>query len=186
MREYERAGNYADSCLMIQSELIDFNTDIVIPPATDAQNPFGPFDNEVIFSTASSILSIYTMYNGYGRIDTILLKMYGEGDLRKTAYFRDIGDGDAELRGKFSDFPFFTGITTGEIYLIRAECSIRLNLIEKGLKDVNKVRKYRHVPQFYSPIKSAEKLTILKDILNERRKELVMRDLRWMDIKRLN
>src|SRR3546814_11641791 len=57
------------------------------------------------------------MYNGYGRIDTILLKMYGEGDLRKTAYFRDIGDGDAELRGKFSDFPFFTGINTGEIYL---------------------------------------------------------------------
>src|SRR3546814_19778884 len=46
MREYERAGNYADSCLMIQSELIDFNTTIVIPPDTDAQNPFAPIDIE--------------------------------------------------------------------------------------------------------------------------------------------
>lgn len=186
MREYEKAGSYADSCLMIQSELMDFNNDIVISPNADAQNPFGPFDKEVIFSTASSVLSMYTMHSGYGRIDTTLLQSYEHGDLRKAAYFRDIGDGEAELRGKFSDFPLFTGITAGEMYLIRAEYLIRDNQIKAGLSDLNKLRKHRFLLDFYESIELSDGRHALQTVLDERRKELVMRDLRWMDVKRLN
>lgn len=187
MSKYKEAGLYADSCLKLHNSLMDFNTDITIPNATSDQNPLNIFDKEVIFSTAISLYSLYTIATGYGCIDTTLYDSYSDNDLRKQAFFRYLGK-YVEMRGNFSvsNTIFFTGISTAEMWLTRAECEARQGKVSEAIGDVNHLLKHRYAKNTFQPYEATDKDTALEIVLNERRKELVMRDLRWMDIKRLN
>lgn len=187
MRNYKEAGLYADSCLNLQNSLMDFNTDITIPNATSDQNPFNIFDKEVVFSTAISLYSLYSIATGYGCIDTMLYNSYSDNDLRKQAFFRDLGK-YVEMRGNFSvsNTIFFTGISTAEMWLTRAECEARQGKVNEAIADINHLLKHRYAKNTFQLYEATDKNMVLQLVLSERRKELVMRDLRWMDIKRLN
>ena len=80
----------------------------------------------------------------------------------------------------------FTGIATDEVYLTRAESYARAGNKTAALADLNTLLQARMKTGTFIPVaanSAAEALTI---ILQERRKELLMRCTRWMDIKRLN
>jgi hypothetical protein len=123
----------------------------------------------------------------FARIDTALYSYYEDNDLRKTAYFRSVRDG-FQFKGMYSNNANspFTGIATDEMYLTRAECAVRMNKVDEGVKDLNFLLEKRFKTGTYIPIEITDSATALDTILLERRKELVMRTLRWIDIKRLN
>jgi hypothetical protein len=125
--------------------------------------------------------------NWAAQIDTSLYASYDDNDLRKSAYFFPNFE-NYSFKGSYagSDGVYFTGLATDEIYLIRSECLARNQQKDAALNDLNALLSKRWSAGNFTPITVATAQEALTIILAERRKELVMRGLRWIDIKRLN
>src|SRR5690606_28888989 len=83
MCKYEEAGMYADSCLQLQSELLDYAG---LDP--NKAYPVPALNAEVIFQ---AIFSASALGNSYTRVPSYIYEMYDEGDLRREVYFRFAG-----------------------------------------------------------------------------------------------
>lgn len=188
MRKYDEAFNYADLCLQIKNGLMDYNDPSVVDPNSDI--PFKTFNIEVIFHSQMNSLWVNFYQGASGAlIDTLLVKSYEDDDLRKAAFFVDYGYGYNSFKGNYTeDFPnLFTGIATDEMYLVRAETHARAGRVNEAMNDLNTLlvtRWNNAVP--YPVITASTKEEAVAKILAERRKELLYRGLRWIDIKRLN
>lgn len=187
MRDYENSLKYADSCLVMNNSLINYNSDADINGSMAATAPFKQFNKETIFYTEMSRAFPILHLSNTGKIDTLLYGGYSANDLRKTGFFR-ANSGYQIFKGSYSGGAnsTFTGIATDEILLIRAECLIREGNINKGLNDINRLLLNRYKTGTYTPFSTSDPAVALDFVLTERRKELVMRGLRWIDIKRLN
>jgi starch-binding outer membrane protein, SusD/RagB family len=154
----------------------------VVFPVTVTSNP------EVIF------LSFSTDLAGPGYfISADQFNSYAANDLRRDFFFRyDNSSARYQFIGNYHDGGRtsapqpFSGISTAELYLIRAECYARSNSIANALADLNKLLKRRIKTDSFVPITSTSAPGILSLVLSERRKELIFRNLRWNDLKRLN
>jgi hypothetical protein len=179
MGDYEMAGKYADSCLQLRSELIDYN-DI----NTAAALPFSRFNKEVIFEVVSpSSTPIFS-----GLIDSLLYASYDTDDLRKASYLRENTGSTFKFKGSYEGHKskLFFGLATDEMYLTRAECYARSGKLTDALKDINFLMTRRWKKTKYTDFSSDNREIILNKILEERRKELIFRGLRWADLKRFN
>lgn len=186
MRNYKEAFLYTDSCLQLTSQLIDFNNDGEIN--ITANTPFKPFNKETVFYSLMTNNGFSLCYPYAGLVDSTLYSSYDEDDLRKQAYFR-LNNGYYQFKGAYVSDPvnrLFTGIATDEIYLIRAECFIRNGKLQEGIDDLNTLLESRWRSNKYIPVVVTDQESALNLVLNERRKELLFRGLRWIDIKRLN
>ncbi|WP_343609398.1 RagB/SusD family nutrient uptake outer membrane protein [Chryseobacterium oranimense] len=67
-----------------------------------------------------------------------------------------------------------------------AECKIRLNRVEEGMNDLNNLLIKRWKTGTFVPITANSQAEALDIVLKERRKELLIRGLRWPDLKRYN
>ncbi|TCC95029.1 RagB/SusD family nutrient uptake outer membrane protein [Pedobacter hiemivivus] len=180
MRRYSSASKFADSCLNLYSRLMDFNS-----LNQDANFPIQQFNEEVILW--NRILAPGTISNSVAKIDQELYDSYEDNDLRKTIYFFKNADGSKAFKGYYEQLASpFGGIATDEIYLIKAECDARLKIGDFGMQSLNTLLKTRFKEGKFIPKTAISSDVALSIILAERRKELLMRDLRWMDIKRLN
>ncbi|KAA8480095.1 SusD-like starch-binding protein associating with outer membrane [Arcticibacter tournemirensis] len=178
MRVYTDAALYADSCLRIRNTLIDYAT---VPGSKTY--PFTQFNNEVIFESMAS--PPRPLGNSRAKISADLYSMYADGDYRKSLFFKSNGNGTYGFRGSYEgSAALFSGLSADEMYLTRAECLVRTGNPQQALQDMDKLLKMR-IKDYHLPVFANDK-EILSFILNERRKELVMRGIRWMDIKRLN
>jgi hypothetical protein len=121
------------------------------------------------------------------KIDSNLYKSYNANDVRKAVFFRANSDGTYFFSGDYNGANPFDGIATDEVLLMRAECSARLNNKDAALTDLNSlmIKRWKNNGT-WSPFSASNSQQALDIILTERRKELIFRDLRWMDIKRLN
>lgn len=184
MHDYTQAGLYADSCLQLNNNLLDYNT----LDAT-SQYPFFSiqFNNPevIMLSTAGNVNQDLSSY--YADIDTVLLSEYDSNDLRKGIFFAENPDGSYYFKGDYvPQYGNFNGIATDEIYLIKAECLAREGKITPAMNELNSLLLKRWVTGTFIPYTAANENQALKLILSERRKELVYRMLRFSDIKRLN
>lgn len=183
----DSAYRYADLCLQIKSSLMNYNGDSDISGSMSASLPFKRYNKETIFYTE--------MFQGFGlhapyqaKIDTSLYQSYNLNDLRRTGFFKATNPYQ-QFKGNYTANAnnLFTGIATDEIFLIRAECLARLNRTVDALADLNTLLKARWKSSVvYNPVTATDSRDALNKILVERRKELLMRGLRWIDIKRLN
>jgi starch-binding outer membrane protein, SusD/RagB family len=179
MREYKNAALYADSCIQVKAVLLDYNQISNTPTF-----PFTRFNAEVIYESAASIPQI--LNNSRAKIVADLITQYADNDLRKVLYFKNNNNGTFGWRGSYrAGQGVFPGITIDEQYLIRAECSARLGNFQTAVEDINTLLIKRFKSGTYIPY-TVNSLDILGVILKERRKELVMRGLRWSDLKRFN
>jgi SusD family. len=182
--DYQKAGQYADQALAIQDDLVDYNT---LP--TDTPFPFnrdyGETNAGVVFFSASPTVTV--LHNSRMEVDTTLLALYDVHDLRRTMYY-DVGNnGNVFFRGSYYGFSVpFTGITTSELLLIRAECSARLGYTEAALADINQLNAMRFEPGSFQPYEQLDAEKALALVLDERQRELAFRGLRWEDLRRLN
>lgn len=185
MREYDSCKKYTDLCLQEGNLLMDYNNagspDNV---DLDGSTPFQQFNLEIIFE--SIIPNPRPLGAARAKIDSTLYRLYDDNDLRKRAFFRDNGNGSFGFKGRYSLGPF-GGIATDEIFLMRAECLARKGATTDAMNDLNTLMLKRWDNSVTFPVFTASSPEhALSLILIERRKELVMRGLRWMDIKRLN
>lgn len=177
---YDKAGKYADSALQLKKDLLDYNTVNGSP-----ENPFVKYNKEVLFVSTSPIPSLISSSRGV--IDTILYSSYAANDLRKTLYFKNTGNQRAYFRGNYTGGGlFFCGIALDEIILNKAEAFARSGDVQAAMNDLNTLLIKRFKTGTFIPLQASSAQQALTLVLEERRKELLMRDLRWMDLKRLN
>jgi hypothetical protein len=184
MSDYPNAGHYADSSLQLSSGLIDYNT-----LTATASRPFPralPSGNPEVLFYASWTYS----FSGNSAItycDPQLYQSYAANDLRKTCFFRDAGGGNYGFKGTYTGvLPQFGGLATDEMYLTRAESGARAGNTASALQDLNTLLATRWKKGTFVPLTAADAPAALKLVLTERRKELIGRNLRWLDLKRLN
>ena len=75
-------------------------------------------------------------------------------------------------------------ISVAEMMLIKAEAMARKN-DAKALDILNELRKYRFAEEDFQPLTKADGKDLLQIVLDERRRELAVYNLRWFDMKRL-
>lgn len=179
MGDYDNALYYAGLTLDNFSVLMDYNT-----IDTTSIFPFAPYNDEVIFHShmpSPTILSQNRL-----QVANELLDAYGEGDLRRTCFYRTVNN-EVIYRGSYyGTFAFFTGLSTNEVYLIAAECAARLGNTLEALEYLNAVLKMRFKSNVFVNVTETNPQILLDIILVERRKELPFSGLRWSDLKRLN
>ncbi len=184
MGKYAEAGAYADSCLALQSELLDFNT-----LSKTAIYPIARLNKEVQYESMIPVPA--PVSTSRAKIVMGLYNSYSDNDLRKALFFRPNDDGTYRFKGSYEGGGnLFSGIATDEVFLIRAECAVRTGAISKGLDDLNNLLRTRFMKvngqSTYVDFQTSDRDVAIAKILLERRKELLMRGIRWWDVKRLN
>ncbi|WP_316805414.1 RagB/SusD family nutrient uptake outer membrane protein [Pedobacter nototheniae] len=185
-RQYDLALKYSSEALKLNSQLMDYNADPgIISPV--AAVPFRKFNKETIFY--SEMFSFIGLHNAVSaRIDTNLYATYNANDLRRTIFFKASGSYQV-FKGSYaaSAATLFSGLSTDELYITRAECRAYLNDVPGSMDDLNLLLKKRWKNTVaFVPLASTNRSDALNKIRLERRKELVMRNMRWIDVKRYN
>jgi len=179
MNDYTNAGLYADSCLQLGNELINYNEINV-----NSSAPFAIKNREIIMD----VMAQKVLHNkGYYSIDTTLYRSYEDNDLRKKAFYTVLADNSIFFKGNYTTTGNrFGGLAVDEIYLIRAEAYAKAGKLNEAVDDVNTLLKNRYATGTFQPFKVGNADEVLALVRSERRKETVFRDLRWTDIKRMN
>lgn len=181
MRDYPNAGKYADSCLSLNSSLLDYNS-----LNYTSSMPIPMLNNEIIFWAKATDIGGSGIY----KIDSALFRLYDPNDLRKLVFFQKNSDSVSYwFKGSYTgiynegDFP---GIATDEMYLTRAEAFARAGNTAAAMADLNTLLNKRWKINTFTNLTGTDATDALSKILTERRKELLFRGLRWMDLRRLN
>lgn len=182
MGKYDEAGLYADSCLQLYNILMDYNS-----INASAAIPFKQFNDEIIYDATSGAAA--SLVQSKAKVDTTLYSSYKTNDLRKTIFFKSNTNGSKSFKGNYtgiSSAALFVGIATDEVYLIRAESYARKGNTSAAVDDLNTLLIKRWKSGTFIPFVSTDAAETLGVILEERRKELLYRTLRWSDLRRLN
>lgn len=186
---WEQAYLYADSCLQMNRELMNYNE-----IDYDSNNPFPLFNTEVLLHT--TILSSSAPFMpGKAKVDSTLFKSYEEHDIRKYAYYYQNQDGTYSFKGNYTGEGnsvrgtlLFAGIATDEVYIIKAEALARLGRSTEAIDTLNALMINRYQPGWQPyDITTVGEGNVLRLVLDERRKSLAFRaGIRWSDLRRLN
>jgi len=182
MSVYEKAWQYANKALSQYNVLLDYNT------LKNAAVPFVQFNDEVILHVTMNGSNIFNADNNC-TVDTLLYGSFDENDLRKQLYFGTGTNSQHYFKGTYAGVTTsskFCGLAVDELYLTRAECYAQKEMLPEAMDDLNKLMIKRYNNSGFKPFQATTKADALQKILTERRKELLFRGLRWMDLRRLN
>lgn len=181
MGEYSKVIKHASDCLALYAELLDLNTISI-----NSTRPFVEQINVEILFQARQVN--YGVFNSASIIDGALFDSYENNDLRKTAYFStNTSTQNKFFKGQYTGLTsLFAGLATDEVYLTRAEAKARLNDIGGAVADMNSLLIKKWKSATYVPYDESDPETVLRFILSERNKELLLRGTRWSDLRRLN
>lgn len=180
MNDFKSAEKYADSALLLNHTLVDFN--FIDQTKTF---PFSRFNPEVTFQSVTQYPGslMYTHYI----LDSMLYNSYDTNDLRRKLYFISNGSGTVGFRGSYDGTSEpFNGVANDEVYLIKAECAARNGEGDTAMDYLNRLLVTRWVTGTFIPLSANTPGEALQIILIERRKELILRARRWFDLRRLN
>lgn len=180
--DFGLAEEMADASLKLDNTLMDYNT-----IDTDLNPSFQKFNKEVLFDATT--LTSEIIYPSVSRINNELYQSYAEDDLRKQLFFSINDDGLYSFKGQYSGDAYssaFSGIAIDEVYLTLAEAYARNNKVQLAMKKLNELMVTRWNKNSFIPFTTGSSTEALRIILEERRKELLMRNIRWMDLRRLN
>jgi tetratricopeptide (TPR) repeat protein len=94
MEDYTMAGKYADSCLQLNNQLMDYNS---INAA--ASFPFARFNTEVVFPAILIAPALIDVTNW--KADSVLYQSYANNDLRKSVFYQSNGPGTFGFKGSY-------------------------------------------------------------------------------------
>jgi hypothetical protein len=180
MQAYDSAYVYADSCLVLNHALLDYNG---LDTGIATAYPVPRFSGEVIFHAT---LVKWGNILGDIMVDSSLYVLYDSSDLRRGCFFNCSAQAIQFKGSYYGGQLLFSGLAADEQYLIRAECRARRGDSAGAMSDVKTLldKRYR-TGSYRAPALSGAK-EVLAMVLRERRKELYLRGLRWTDIRRLN
>jgi hypothetical protein len=179
MGQYSEAVRWGDSCLALPHALLDYNT-----LSATVANPLRRFNSEVLFHATLASKSILTPT--IGKIDSLLYRSYATNDLRRTLFFKATPGGVSFYGSYDGTNSLFGGIALDEVYLIKAEGEARLGRTADALSALNALLVKRYRTGTFVPVTASSAEAALRVILEERLKELLLRGLRWSDLRRLN
>lgn len=178
MGNYEQAETFADSALLLNSTLTDYNSGNVHPVSLLdlSRNP------EVLLGRLGIDYEFFSKYGGGGFfIGTSLQHLLDSNDTRLIGNFA--ADTRFNPNTTFTAQVFNYSITVAEMLLVKAECLARKGNAAGALDLVNQLRKKRLIN--YVPIDPG--INALVAVLQERRRELFYHGgARLFDLKRLN
>lgn len=182
IENYDLSLENSNKALSLNSALIDFNTLPLNRTFIGRES-----NSEIIYLLNLSLTTILNSTNCL--IDKSLYDTYDINDLRRNLFYRVNSNATITFIGNYdsSTSSIFSGLTTAEMYLIRAESFARKNRLSEALLDLNTLLKKRwNKNVVYQNVTAANADEALVKILAERKKELVLRGLRWTDLRRLN
>lgn len=181
LQDYEQALYHATESLKDKNDLLDYNTLNLA-----ATYPVTRFNKEtMIYSEIAQYSPTFMTINS--RTQRELYDSYDDADLRKQVFFRVLPDGEFGFRGTYAgNVRVFTGFSVNEMFITRAECYARLGDVDAAMDDLNALLVKRYKENEFIPLTASDKAEALQIVLQERRKELLRRGLRWSDIRRLN
>lgn len=185
MHEYSKALEYSMKCLQSDRKLLDYNS-LPLMDAWPFPISYKDQNEEVLFySTVLSVSFLSSATTTF--VDDKLYSTYLDGDLRKQAFF-SINPSGVRFKGHYSGTSgVFSGIALDEVYLIKAECNARLGNVNNAMDDLTTLIKTRWDNKSDFPnFKSQNESDALNLILEERRKQMLFRGMRWTDLRRLN
>ena len=183
--DYGKALAYADSCMAAhEGNLLDFGT---LDPAKRYGMPLPENNPEVIFMKGQTA---FILGQTIAKISPDLLDKYEDNDYRKGLFFYPNSDGTKRFKGSYwSSSSIFAGMALNEIYLIKIESFIRTEKLAQAKTLASEFIKKRYRlsgSMNHIDVNTMTKDQLLEFTLQERRKELLFRGLRWSDVKRLN
>src|SRR5690606_38125248 len=135
MEDYQKAEYVADLGLKYQSALIDFN-ELDLSRNYTFDFDYGMSNPEVLYYW--HCINMPVIAPERFKADTALLRLYAPDHLRSSAYFRDNDMGGKAFKGSYmGDQLVFTGLTTSELWLTRAECRARNGKVAPAMDDLN-------------------------------------------------
>lgn len=184
MSKFSEALKCADEVLKIESALIDYNTlDLNSSKPIPTPMPTNLNPEVLFFSQTTGRWS----YPSYGYVNPDLIALYNDNDLRKKVFFKKADNNLCQFVGSYNRTSFlFNGLTTAEMLLIKAECLLRIGNSVEAQQLLSHMQKNRYVTGSTPDLSLLTDKELMKEILLERRRELVYRDIRWSDLKRLN
>ncbi len=187
MGEYSLALEEATNSLAINNKLINYNSLTLNPTSSTVPFPKilpSNLNPEVLFNSGMIVSFINAATT---TVNPEIVNSYAVNDLRKSAFLYDRGGGIITFKGRYSSSTVsFSGLAVDEVLLTRAECYARLNKPSEALADLNLLLANRFKTGTFQPYVQSGIPNVLNLILSERRKELLFRGTRWMDLKRLN
>ena len=191
MNNYTEALKYADLALSENSSLYDWtayyneNKDIIeIPNSyTTTPSPMGYdyVENYTYRHGTRTYLSTEVS------IPVDRAQRFETGDSRFLSRWkiRTVG-AETYYRRTLSGMFNYGGITTVEVYLIKAECLARAGQLNEAMDILNTVRKTRILPASYQDIAATDKTTALNAIFKTKNNELILTLIPFADARRLN
>lgn len=181
--QFEEALLHAQEALRGPEKLMDFNALDPLQPY-----PIPEMNEETIFFAYSSVATLLTSTREC-YIDTTLYSSYLKEDLRRDLFFKSENNGFHTFRGSYLGSGMnncFVGLTVSEMELIVAESLARFDNSHDAIKALNRLLMTRFQQGAFEPYEATKSEEVLQLILQERRKELIFRGVRWSDLKRLN
>ncbi|AZI66609.1 RagB/SusD family nutrient uptake outer membrane protein [Kaistella daneshvariae] len=180
MGDYEKSLLYGREALATYSSLLDYN---LLNPA--ASFPIAAVNTEVLMPL--SMVYSYFLPTNQAKIPAALYNTFADNDLRKVIFFKKNTVGEVLFKGNYTgNSTRYSGLATDEIYLTVAESYAHTGDLDQAMQVLNKLLITRWKKGTFVPYSAATKAEALQKISEERRKELLLRGLRWADIKRYN
>ena len=181
MGDYENSLTYALQALSYKDTLMDFN----MLNANDAY-PIKDLNEEVILR--ASIRTSGPTKGTIAKVPFGIYESYDDNDLRKSIFFRINPDNSILFKGNYTGniSGKLSGVAVDEVYLMIAECYAHLDHPLEAMNFLNGLLVTRWKTGTFVKMNATSQQETLQIIKEERRKELLFRGLRWMDLKRYN
>lgn len=178
MGQWQTAYDGAEAVLDKKVLLEDLNSSSPVLP-----NHYESVENITALETCLS----NTISRG-SLVRAAFLSLYSEGDQRLDTYF-EAPDSDGNRKNKKSGYNQYScTFRIGEIYLNSAEAAANLNKLPQARTRLLQLMRKRYTPEAYAAkeaaINAMNQQELVKEILDERARELAYEGHRWFDLRR--
>lgn len=178
MGQWEDAYTAAEAALTDRNTLVDFNAETFILP-----NNYQSAENITALERGMS-----SNYTQAGALSEALLSLYEAGDLRPDAYFKPADRNGYRFSQKSGKDDFRCSFRVGEMYLNAAEAAAQADKLPQARTRLLELMQKRYTPEAYAAkataVNAMNKEALIKEILDERARELAFEGHRWFDLRR--
>ncbi|WP_312193029.1 RagB/SusD family nutrient uptake outer membrane protein [Sphingobacterium sp.] len=183
LEDYNSASAYSMKTIQADHTLLNYNS---LDPNLNFPFPsYGSGNTEILFYDMPDYAELVS--ETHAKIPDVFFNSFDKDDLRKILFFRSENPELITFRGTYGgNYVDFSGLSLDESYLTLAECLVRQGEINQGMSYLKKLLTSRYKRESTVSIPVLNQEEALKFVLSERKKELLFRGVRWMDLRRLN
>lgn len=156
----------------------------------DLNNATAPLPNH--YQSAENItaleMALSSSVNSASLVPPSFLTLYAESDLRLNKYFAPADAKGFRKSQKSGSNNYLCTFRVGEMFLTAAEAAAQLDKLPQARARLLELMQKRYTPEAYTAkataVNGMDKTALIKEILNERARELAFEGHRWFDLRR--